>query len=73
MRMNTFSIEKVRADVRDEISKPGMSILKLSKSAKLPWGVLSRFLAGGGLSGATLEKLWPFLYGETPQQRASGE
>jgi len=71
--MNIFSLEKLRSDVREEIAKPGMSTSALSKRASLPWGVLSRFLAGGGLSGDSIEKLWPILYGDQPQQRASGE
>lgn len=72
--MNIFSLEKLRSDVRDEIAKPGMSTSKLSKKANLPWGVLTRFLAGGGLSGDSIEKLWPILYGDKPhQQRVSDE
>ena len=71
--MNIFSLEKLRSDVREEIEKPGMSTSALSKKANLAWGILSRFLAGGGLSGDSIEKLWPILYGEEPQQKASTE
>ena len=62
--MNNFTLEKLRSDVRAATTAQGSSVLALSKRAGLPWGILSRFLSGGGLSGESIEKLWPVLYGE---------
>jgi hypothetical protein len=74
--MNTFSIEQMRNDVRSWAAAPGRSVLQLAKASGVEQKSLARFVARqskAGLSGASIEKLWPILYGDQPQQKASGE
>lgn len=70
--MKTFSENELRIKIR-EMKSEGITTVELSRRSGVPQPCISRFLGGKTITVATLEKLWPFLYGDTPQQRASGE
>lgn len=65
MNTSQFSLEKLRADVRVFVGSPGNNIHRLAKASGVDWAVLNRFLntPGAGVSGATVAKLFPVLYG----------
>jgi DNA-binding Xre family transcriptional regulator len=53
-----------------------MSINKLATRAGIDWAVLKRFAGKGskaGISFATFEKLWPFLYGDHRPEARPGK
>lgn len=64
--MNTFSLEQLRKDATAWVDSPGRSRLQLARLADVDWKSLDRFLSDGkkGLSGKTIEKLWPHIYGK---------
>lgn len=64
MNASNFSLEQLRQDVRNYVSTYGNTIQKLAKASGVDWAVLHRFLhtPGAGVSGATVEKLYPVLY-----------
>ena len=64
--MNTFSLEQLRKDASAWVDAPGRSRLQLARLADVDWKSLDRFLSNkdNGLSGKTIEKLWPHIYGK---------
>lgn len=67
MNNTNFTIEQFRQDVRDVVDSPGMSINRLATDAGVEWAVVKRFLSAKqrtGINASTLERLWPFIYGE---------
>lgn len=70
--MNTLE-QAIREKLVD-LKQQGVSINDLAKRTGAQQASLSKFMRGKGtITVATLEKLWPFLYGDQPQQKASGE
>jgi lambda repressor-like predicted transcriptional regulator len=74
MKSKNFSVDQVKADIQAVVSMPGMSINRLSQDAGVEWKVLKRFLSGdgAGISASTLEKLWPYVYGDKRPTPATG-
>ena len=66
--MNTINQDAIR----DKIRALGISQYELAKKSGVAQPSISKFLKGKCITVATLEKLWPFLYGNT-HQKASGE
>lgn len=64
--MNTFTLKKFREDLRDATLTPGSNRHAIAKKAGVDWASIERFLTNErkALSGKTIEKLWPFVYGE---------
>jgi len=67
--MNTINQESIR----DKIRALGISQRELAEKSGVAQPSISKFLRGKSITIASLEKLWPILYGETPRQQASGE
>lgn len=62
-----FTEELFRNDVRGFLESSGWSKNKLSSLAGVDWKVINRFTEEGssvGLNSETIEKLWPFIYGD---------
>lgn len=68
-----ISLEK---DLREKIialKSQGVPVVEIARQTGAQQSCLSNFMRGkASLSLRTVEKLWPFLYGEQPKQ-AAGE
>ena len=61
-----FSMDRLRRDILAFGNLPGWSITRLARESDVEQGSLSRFVNDKlkSLNGETIEKLWPFLYGD---------
>ena len=59
--------------IRKKIKGMTMTQQELANKSGVPQSSISKFLAGKTITASTLEKLWPILYGDQPQQQAQGE
>ena len=74
--MKTFTLDKLRGDVRAWTAVAGRSVLQLAKISGVEQKSIARFVgksSTAGLSGASIEKLWPILYPDQQHQPESGE
>jgi DNA-binding Xre family transcriptional regulator len=65
----------IKHEIQSFLDRTGWTLSKFAREAKIPVPVLHRLKTGEreGMTLRTYEKLRPFLYGDHPQQRASGE
>lgn len=65
----------IREDIQSFLERTGWTVSRFAKEASVPVPVLHRLKTGErtGMTLRTYEKLRPFLYGDQPHQRASGE
>jgi len=56
----------IQADIKQLLEESGWPASRLASEAGIPAPVITRFLRGDrkGMHTRTLEKLWPFLYGD---------
>jgi DNA-binding Xre family transcriptional regulator len=56
----------IKADLKNVLAESGWSASRLAAAAGVSAPVVTRFLSGAraGLHSSTLEKLWPFIYGD---------
>ncbi|WP_291329025.1 helix-turn-helix transcriptional regulator [Desulfovibrio sp. UCD-KL4C] len=61
-----FTQQNFRTDIHTLVENtPGWSVTRLARKSEVDQASLSRFCKGkSGLSGANIEKLWPFIYGD---------
>jgi DNA transposition AAA+ family ATPase len=57
---------EIKADIKTLLDESGLNLSSLARMACVNQSILSRFINGdqAGLNSKTLEKLWPFVYGE---------
>ncbi|TIH12769.1 XRE family transcriptional regulator [Marinifilum sp. JC120] len=70
-----FTQQNFRTDIHKLVGNaPGWSVTKLAKKSGVDQASLSRFCKGSsGLSGANIEKLWPFVYGDQQPNNQKNE
>jgi hypothetical protein len=58
----------IREDLKSYLDSTGTTPAKLARQARIPVNVITRFIKGerSGIHSTTVEKLWPFLYGDRP-------
>ncbi|WP_319764467.1 helix-turn-helix transcriptional regulator [Maridesulfovibrio sp.] len=56
----------IKEDLKKFLEDTGWTAAKLANEANISAPVITRFLSGArkGLHSSTLEKLWPYLYGD---------
>ena len=56
----------IKSDIKKVLAESGMSVTELARLSDVNQSILSRFVNGKqkGLHSDTLEKLWPFIYGD---------
>lgn len=56
----------IKSDLKKLLAESGWTVLRLASEAGVSKDSLYRLLRGerGGVNSTTLEKLWPFLYGD---------
>jgi lambda repressor-like predicted transcriptional regulator len=73
MQTTDFTLEGLRGEVRAICRVKGWSMTRLARASGVDQASLSRFLSGSaGLKGDSIEKLWPFVFGEC-RPRENGE
>ena len=64
MNTQTSPIDRFREDLRDAITSRKANQGDVVRASGVSQGAISNFLSGKrGLSGESLLKLWPFVYG----------
>ena len=65
----------IREEIQSFLERTRWTVSRFAREADVPISVLHRLKTGErqGMTLRTYEKLRPFLYGDQPQQKASGE
>lgn len=65
---------KIKTDIKHMLDETGLNLSDLGRLSGVNQSILSRFINGhqAGLNSKTLEKLWPYVYGDKrPQAKAA--
>lgn len=56
----------IKTDIENMLAESGLNLTALARLSGVNQSILSRFINGdqSGLNSKTLEKLWPYIYGD---------